>query len=359
MAFLRIQELSKGFVAHYSVLTNLNLEITQGKFVCLLGASGSGKTTLLRIIAGLEQPDKGELWLEGQDLRNVPVHERRFGFMFQDHVLFPHKSVGANIAYGLQMQRWPKAKIRRRVAEMLDLVRLSGYEKRNVRELSGGESQRVALARSLAPSPRLLLLDEPLSSLDRNLRDELGHELRNILRTLHITAIYVTHDQDEAFALADQVAILHEGQILCKDTPEGLHQNPGSVFAARFLRMHNILPWNNGRTRGLPTWLRGAPEFCSLDGPFLLIRPDALVLTTGGTAGISISARVKTMSFRGRLYEIELEVLDDKECPLRLTLDLPLTDAEPELALRLRSAAGTTDTVTLALKPDSILPLTR
>ncbi len=354
MAFLEVRELSKGFVTHQPILTRLNFTLTQGTVVGLLGASGSGKTTLLRIIAGLEQADAGDLRLNGKDLRGVPVHARQFGFMFQDHVLFPHKNVSENISYGLQMQRWPRPQIRRRVAEMLELVRLAGYEQRRVQTLSGGEMQRVALARSLAPKPRLLLLDEPLSSLDRNLRDELAAELRRILHTLHLTALYVTHDQDEAFAVADQIMLLHAGQILRCDTPEGLHRQPGSVYAARFLRMHNILPLDSD----LPAWLRSAIATSRTAGSrFLLIRPDALLVTSGCPGGIAIAARVRTMTFQGRLYGLELDVVDGQTPPVRLRLDMPLTDAAPELLTRLRTAVGTENIVPLTLKPDSILVL--
>lgn len=353
MAFLEVRELAKSFVADQPILAGLNFTIGQGTIVCLLGASGSGKTTLLRMLAGLEQADDGTLRWEGQDLRDVPVHARQFGFMFQDHVLFPHKNVSDNIGYGLQMRRWPRPQIRARVAEMLALVRLEGYEGRRVQELSGGEVQRVALARSLAPSPRLLLLDEPLSSLDRNLRDELAAELRSILKALRITAIYVTHDQDEAFAVADQIMLLHAGQILRCATPEELHWHPGSVYAARFLRMHNIL----ALAQGLPSWLRSAPAADPTEAPFLLIRPDALVMTSGYPEAIAIAARVTSMTFRGRLYEVELEVLDAQTPSVMLCLDVPLADADPELVTRLRTATGTRDIVPLALKPDRILAL--
>ncbi len=353
MVFLQIRDLTKQFAAAPPILTNLNLSVEQGTIVCLLGASGSGKTTLLRIIAGLEQADKGDVWLEGQDLQAVPVHGRRFGFMFQNHVLFPHKDVGANIAYGLQMQHWPRAQIKARVAEMLALVRLTGYEARSVQELSGGEMQRVALARSLAPRPRLLLLDEPLSSLDRNLRDELVTELHAILHTLNITALYVTHDHAEAFAVADRILLLHEGRILRHDTPEGLHANPGSAYAAHFLGMPNVLP----STADGPAWLRTVVQDTPIRAPLLLIRPDALVITSDSTDGIAIAARVQHMTFRGRWYEITLEVLDEQHQSVSLRLDLSLAEADPRLVTRLRAAVGTQDIVPLALKPTRILPL--
>jgi len=240
MPFLTISHISKTF-DQTPVLNDISLDVARGEIVCLLGPSGCGKTTLLRIIAGLERPDAGEILLAGKDITPIPSHRRDFGLMFQDYVLFPHMTVGENIAFGLKMHGWAQKKIAARVDELLALVDLAGYEDRPVYELSGGQQQRVALARSLAPNPRLLMLDEPLGALDRTLRDQLLVELRSILKQLGQTAIYVTHDQMEAFAVADRVALMRAGRIEQAGTPEALYLRPATPFAARFLGMSNIL----------------------------------------------------------------------------------------------------------------------
>ncbi|MCA9912012.1 MAG: ABC transporter ATP-binding protein, partial [Anaerolineae bacterium] len=204
---LQLRDISQ----HYDgqpVLRDIDLHVAQGEIICLLGASGSGKTTLLRIIAGLEPDFSGNVLLNGEPLRDVPVHQRGFGLVFQDFALFPHLTVAQNVAFGLEMQNLSEKERQNRVTEMLELVKLSGFGDRDVSQLSGGEKQRVALARSLAPRPRLLMLDEPLGSLDANLRGELVLELREIIKQMDVTAVYVTHDQEEAYAVADLVAVM-------------------------------------------------------------------------------------------------------------------------------------------------------
>jgi len=240
MSFLDVVNISKSF-AQNQVLSDVNLEVRQGEILCLLGPSGCGKTTLLRIIAGLEQPDEGQILVDGLDVTDMPSHKRDFGLMFQDYVLFPHMTVGENIVFGLKMHDWPPERRAGRLAELLDLIGMAGYEDRPVYELSGGQQQRVALARSLAPNPRLLMLDEPLGALDRTLRDQLLMELRTILKRLGQTAIYVTHDQLEAFAVADRVVLMREGKIEQIGSPQELYLQPASPFAAHFLGMENIL----------------------------------------------------------------------------------------------------------------------
>lgn len=225
-----------------AVLRGISLAIAAGEIVCLLGASGSGKTTLLRIIAGLEQADAGDVLINGQSILSTPVHQRDFGLMFQDYALFPHMNVAQNVTFGLRMHGMAAGDQQRRLQEVLQLVGLAGFEKRDVAQLSGGEKQRVALARSLAPNPRLLLLDEPLGSLDAALRERLAVELREIIKQANLTAIHVTHDQQEAFAIADRVAILHNGQLEQLDTPQRLYRFPATVYVARFLGLNNIVP---------------------------------------------------------------------------------------------------------------------
>lgn len=229
------------------LLEDVSFKVDTGETICLLGASGSGKSTLLRIIAGLEDPDSGHISFDGIDLTSTPPHLRDFGLVFQDYALFPHLSVYDNVAFGLKMRRLPQGEISRRVVSSLEIVNLGGFESRQVTDLSGGEQQRVALARALATRPRLLMFDEPLGALDRTLREDLLDELRSILHNTNIPAIYVTHDQEEAFAIADRVLILHEGKIVVEGTPAEVWANPGSAFVAEFLGLGNV---RAGKVRG-------------------------------------------------------------------------------------------------------------
>jgi ABC-type Fe3+/spermidine/putrescine transport system ATPase subunit len=223
------------------LLNNISFKVDTGETVCLLGASGSGKSTLLRIIAGLEEADSGFISFGGVNLTLTPAHLRDFGLVFQDYALFPHLNVNENVAFGLKMRRLPQEEITQRVANSLEMVNLSGFDSRRVTDLSGGEQQRVALARALATRPRLLMFDEPLGALDRTLREDLLYELRSILHQTHIPAIYVTHDQEEAFTIADRVLILHDGKIVRQGTPADVWANPESTFVAGFLGLGNIV----------------------------------------------------------------------------------------------------------------------
>lgn len=240
MAILLVSHLSKTFDAKL-ILDDVSLSIEAREIVCLLGPSGCGKTTLLRLIAGLESADSGTITFDGQDVQNIPVHQRNFGLMFQDFALFPQKNVWDNVIFGLRMQNLPADRIQQLGREALDMVGLGDFEKRDVHQLSGGERQRVALARSLAPKPQLLMLDEPLGALDRQLREELMIELRRILQAAHLTSIYVTHDQAEAFAVADRIAVMNAGRVEQIDTPQNIYAQPASEFVARFLGMPNLI----------------------------------------------------------------------------------------------------------------------
>jgi ABC-type Fe3+/spermidine/putrescine transport system ATPase subunit len=237
---LQVSRLSKTFDTKL-ILDDVSFDLDASEIVCLLGPSGCGKTTLLRIIAGLETADSGTITFEGRDVQSIPVHQRHFGLMFQDFALFPHKNVWDNVIFGLRMQNLPAPQIQPLGDEALELVGLAGFEKRDVHQLSGGERQRVALARSLAPKPKLLMLDEPLGALDRQLREELMIELRRILKAAQLTSIYVTHDQQEAFAVADRVAVMNAGRIEQIDTPLRLYAQPATEFVARFLGMPNLI----------------------------------------------------------------------------------------------------------------------
>ena len=236
------------------LLRHVSFSMAQGEILCLLGPSGSGKTTLLKLIAGLEDRQSGSISFGGRDISGTPPYKRNFGMMFQDYALFPHKNVAQNIAFGLEMQKCSATEQQYRIDRALSLVGLDGFETRRIDELSGGERQRVALARSLAPEPRLLLLDEPLGSLDRALRDRLTGEIRTILKKLGVTAIFVTHDQAEAFSIGDRVGVLHQGRLQQIDTPETLYRRPGNITVARFLGFKNLLQghFDGGRTFHAP-----------------------------------------------------------------------------------------------------------
>jgi thiamine transport system ATP-binding protein len=231
---LRVEGVSVGF-GEGLALDGVSLDVAEGEVVGVLGPSGSGKSTLLRVVAGLQLPDSGRVLLQGADLAPVPPHRRGIGMVFQDHALFDHLDVRGNVAFGLRMRGDTPEEIAARVGQALDLVGLSGLETRSVTTLSGGEQQRVALARALAPEPRVLLLDEPLGSLDRRLRDRLLDDLEALFAGIGVTAIYVTHDQAEAFSLGDRVAVLRAGRIVQVGTPDDVWARPADADVARFL----------------------------------------------------------------------------------------------------------------------------
>jgi spermidine/putrescine transport system ATP-binding protein len=224
-----------------ALLEGISFSVGREETLCLLGPSGSGKSTILQVIAGLEVPESGTVLWDGKDLAATPAHARDFGLVFQDYALFPHLDVHDNVAFGPRMKGWAPAAVRRRVGEVLDLVNLAGFEHRSIGNLSGGEQQRVALARALAPKPRLLMLDEPLGALDRALRQGLLEDLRGLLKRTHVPALYVTHDQEEAFGLADRIALLHAGRIVRQGTPDEIWTRPASPWVATFLGLGTVL----------------------------------------------------------------------------------------------------------------------
>jgi len=308
MSFLEIRDLHKTYPDGWT-LFGISFTLEEEESLCLLGPSGCGKTTLLRLIAGLETPGGGRVLLEGRDVTRLPPHRRSFGLMFQEYALFPQKDVFGNVAFGLRMAGWDRDAVRERVEEVLGLVGLGGFERRDVNQLSGGERQRVALARSLAPQPRLLMLDEPLGALDRTLRERLLGELPAILKRVGVTTITVTHDQEEAFAIADRVIVMRDGRMVQQGTPEEVYRRPVSSWVARFLGLTNLLDARvvgPGRVETVIGTLQveGQGAACDLELVKLLVRPEAARPGDGGPN--RVSGVVAKRAFRGSFYSVAL-----------------------------------------------------
>ena len=238
---LELKEIKKSFTEGEAVLDNISLEISKGEFITLLGSSGCGKTTTLRIIAGLEQPDAGSVWLDGREVTGLEANQRDVNTVFQNYALFPHMNVAENIGYGLKLKKVPKSEIKKKVSQMLELVQLEGYEKRKPSELSGGQKQRVAIARALVNNPKVLLLDEPLGALDLQLRRAMQIELKHLQKKLGITFIYITHDQEEAINMSDRIAVMRDGRIEQIGTPDEIYNHPKTSYVATFVGNANIL----------------------------------------------------------------------------------------------------------------------
>lgn len=302
-----------------AALDGVDLDVAEHEVACVLGPSGSGKSTLLRTVAGLQGLDAGRVLLDGRDLTGVPAHRRGVGLMFQDHQLFPQRDVGANVAFGLRMRGAARAEQDARVRELLDLVGLPGAARRAVAALSGGEQQRVALARALAPRPRLLMLDEPLGQLDRSLRERLVVELRDLFGRLGTTVLAVTHDQGEAFALADRVVVMRDGRIAQSGTPLEVWQRPADEFVARFLGFDNVVEATvAGRTADTPWGKLPVPEGSPQGPGTLLVRPAGVRLVD---ASEGLRCTVAARTFRGTHVAVHLMPEQsprlEAACPLR------------------------------------------
>jgi putrescine transport system ATP-binding protein len=319
---LRIEGVSKRF-GGFAAVDGVTLSIQRGEFFALLGGSGSGKSTLLRMLAGLIQPDAGRIVLDGQDVAGVPPHARPVNMMFQSYALFPHMSVAQNIAFGLRMEGAPKALIRDRVAEMLTLVRMEGFGDRKPAALSGGQRARIALARALAKHPKLLLLDEPLSALDKNLREAMQFELRAIQARSGTTFVIVTHDQEEAMTMATRLAVMDHGRLVQVGTPGEVYEFPNSRFTAEFLGSANILEGVVAATGPEGARIRaadGATDILSDTPPprpigspvFVALRPERLQIAhapeDAGPGENRLTGRVRDIAYSGDVFTYHVEL---------------------------------------------------
>jgi ABC-type Fe3+/spermidine/putrescine transport system ATPase subunit len=311
---LELRSISKRF-GDITPADGVSLTVERGEFFTFLGPSGSGKSTLLRIVAGLDSADSGDVFLDGKNVRDVPPWHRQLGMVFQQYANFPHMDVAANVAYGLRRRGGSPTEVEARVAELLHLVGLDGFEHRRVTSLSGGEQQRVAIARALAPSPVVLLLDEPLAALDEKIRREMQIELRAIQQATGTTFLYVTHDQEEAAAISDRIAVLNQGKLVQLDTPEQLFRNPRTRFVASFFRGCNILEIEavDGRLslagQPLPA---GLPYHSDSDPPAggaLAIRSETLRLDAP-SADLQLPATLDAVSYRGLYHDYRLRLED-------------------------------------------------
>ena len=330
-AFLELTDINKSF-GKRRIVQDVSLDVHKGEMLCILGPSGCGKTTLLRCLAGLEDPDSGRVCLEGRDITGLAPEKRRFGFVFQNYALFPNLTVTENISYGLRGPDWPAAQRQMRVQELLDLVGLGDRAAHYPGQLSGGQQQRVALARALAPGPDLLLLDEPLSALDAQVRVQLREELRGIQHRLGFTAVLVTHDQQEALTLADRIVVMQEGRIEQVDSPGRLYASPATRFVAEFIGAMNVLTfpeYNAGRPFGIryedvlvaeateaalnkPSTFVARVESCRLFGPFHRLELLLGDQVTRIFADIPSPAALTGLHETGRLVAVTLP--EDRQC---------------------------------------------
>ncbi len=340
---LEVRAVAKRFGAR-DVLKSISLNIAAGEFLTLLGESGSGKTTLLRLIAGFEQPTAGEIWMSGERLDTLPPHKRRVNTVFQNYALFPHLSVRDNVAYGLRVQGAPKNEIPGRVAETLNMVKMAAFADARPSRLSGGQQQRVALARALVNRPQLLLLDEPLSALDANLRKEMQSELKALQREVGITFLFVTHDQEEAMALSDRIALLRDGALEQIASPRDIYARPATAYTAQFIGQTNLLQGEIRRSIATCGVLRWPVE--DMDGPAVFsLRPEAIRLSPDGkrqTFEVKFRGSVRQQIYGGASELLEVDCGVGQLFRVRLPACGPL-DGERDFVFSIADAIRVTD----------------
>jgi putative spermidine/putrescine transport system ATP-binding protein len=337
-SYLSIENLSVSY-GGTRVLDRVSLDVARGEMIALLGSSGCGKTTLLRAIAGFVIPDDGTIRVDGQDITRLPPEKRETAMMFQSYALWPHMTVAGNIGYGLRMRGWKSDAIARRVAEMLKLLQLDGFTERPVTQLSGGQRQRVALGRALAVDPHLLLLDEPMSNLDYKVRIELRHELRALQRRIGITAVYVTHDREEALTLADRIAVIDAGRVIQIGAPEEIYHRPESAFVAGFMGADNALDLMQAEGGMLAAAVAGTPAAARLRAHF---RSDAARLAMAGedrgSDALQLSGVIAQSVYVGHGYRYRVRTDDAEvwvEAPERVAEGTAATVVVPRDALML------------------------
>jgi putative spermidine/putrescine transport system ATP-binding protein len=335
MPYLSIENLSVSYDGN-RVLDRVSLDVERGEMIALLGSSGCGKTTLLRSIAGFVIPDEGTIKVAGNDITRLPPEKRATAMMFQSYALWPHMTVAGNIGYGLRMRGWKRDAIDQRVADMLKLLQLEGFTKRPVTQLSGGQRQRVAMGRALAVDPHLLLLDEPMSNLDYKVRLELRHELRALQRRIGITAVYVTHDREEALMLADRIAVIDAGRVVQFGRPEDVFHRPGSAFVAGFMGADNALPMVRLADGGLLLSRDAAGEPVTAH-----FRSDAARVNAPGTSEreLRFEGSIAQAVYVGQGYRYRVRVLDGADvwalADARIDEGTPVTVAVPRDAVLL------------------------
>lgn len=318
---LELKEIKKSFTEGEAVLDNISLEISKGEFITLLGSSGCGKTTTLRIIAGLEQPDAGSVWLDGREVTGLEPNQRDVNTVFQNYALFPHMNVAENIGYGLKLKKVPKSEIRKKVSQMLELVQLEGYEKRKPSELSGGQKQRVAIVRALVNNPKVLLLDEPLGALDLQLRRAMQIELKHLQKKLGITFIYITHDQEEAINMSDRIAVMKDGRIEQIGTPDEIYNHPKTSYVATFVGNANIL-------HGAAESIQGENAIVKIGNDRVIVKLETSQQDTGDTRAKQYLAAGEKVTLAVRSENILLQetaVIGDTGTDHRETVDISVS----------------------------------
>ena len=324
--YVELKNINKSF-KDFKASNDVNFSIEEGKLIGLLGPSGSGKTTILRMIAGLETPDSGDIIIGGTRVNDIPAGKRGIGFVFQNYALFRHMTVFDNIAFGLQVQKKDKKFIKNRVQELIELVGLKGFEKRYPHQLSGGQRQRVAFARALAPNPKLLLLDEPFAAIDAKVRKELRSWLKEMVEKLGITSIFVTHDQEEAVEVADEIIVTNRGRIEQKGTPIEIYKNPKTPFVAQFIGESTIID-NYSSLKGFDDI--GDDSKAVIRPEFIQIGKDRDEISVPSAAEKGI---VSSVSFRGNNIQIEVQVGENKLTGYRTLEDEPLKEGDEVLVL--------------------------